>query len=170
MLSYIKENSDWIIPLVITTIIAIANLIIAVSNRNNSQNLYKMQNDMFCFQLYSKRFATYESIKEVLSNIISKGDANNDDIFLFLSKTKEVKLLFGDDIVHICEAIHRTIVQLHVVNERIDHNATMNITGENHNKLCDKDAELLNNLTDLSSAFDEKIKEYISFDKYKVSK
>lgn len=170
MLKYLKDNLEWIIPLIITTIIAVANIVIAISNRKNSQNLYKMQNDMFCFQLYNKRFATYESIKEVLSNIIANGDAQNGDITSFLSKTRELKILFGDDIVQICEAIHKTIVQLHVVNENIEHNSTMNITGDNHNKLCDKEAELLNNLTDLYLVFDEKIKVYISFDKYKVSK
>lgn len=165
-----KENLYWIVPLIITTIIAIANIVIAIFNYRNSKNLNEMQNDMFCFQLYEKRLNAFESLKEVLSDILANGEAKNTDVTSFLSKTKELKFIFGNDVIQVCDAIHKTIVELHVTSEKIKHNSVMNIIDKNHLDLCDKEAELLKNLTTLSSELTDKVSGYISFDKYKLSK
>ena len=114
---YLKENANWIFPLLITIIFSIINVIIAYFNYKNTKEQQKLQNDSFCFQLYEKRLKVYESVKEVLANIISNGKVEKDDINSFLHSIREVNFLFGDDIKEICSTIYDIIVEINTINK-----------------------------------------------------
>lgn len=62
MCEYIKENMEWIAPLIVTILFSILNIIVAICNVCITKKQSKMQNDNFCFQLYEKRWEIYETI------------------------------------------------------------------------------------------------------------
>ena len=166
---YLKENVNWISPLLITIIFSIINTIIAFFNYKNAKEQQKLQNNSFCFHLYDKRLKAYESIKEILADVISNGSVKTEDINNFLSKTKEVNFLFGDDIKETCSTIYELIINIHTNNKKIEYNMKHNIKDNTHNLLCNREIELFKSLTECSDALTEHINKYISFAKYTIN-
>ena len=73
VITCLKGNSNWLIPLIITTVLAVCNLKIARANLKIAENQRQLQNSAFCYQLFEKRMEIYTEMNHVLANIITEG-------------------------------------------------------------------------------------------------
>ena len=170
MCEWIIANLNWICPLIITILFSALNVIVAISNLKIAKQQGKMQNDGFCFQLYEKRLSIYESADKILCSIVQTSKVSVKDITDFTYATRNVKFLFGEDMAEECDAIGKFLNELRTVGTKISHNIDNQINDSNHEVLCDREYELLNQLPEHKKNLSDIVSKYISFSEYKTEK
>ena len=90
----VKENLDWIAPLLVTILFSVLNIIVAICNISITKKQGKLQNDSFCFQLYEKRWGIYETIDKILCSVIQSSTITNDELSRFDFAIHNVRFMF----------------------------------------------------------------------------
>ena len=168
ILSWLAKNLNWVVPMVITAIFSALNIRLAVINRNVAENQVKLQNDSFCYQLFERRMAIYTSIKENISTIMTDGTASIPFMNKYLQDTRDALFLFGDEIAGKIDQLYKMIVELRTVSVKLEHDAKTGNTSPAHDKLCERECELLNQISNFGSHLREDFSPYISFGDYRV--
>lgn len=86
---YIRHLID-ILSALLTPVIALLALYIASQQKKINRNKLKLD-------LFDKRIATFDHIKNFIKNIVVSDEVNIKDIRQFLDNTKRLRFLFGDD-------------------------------------------------------------------------
>lgn len=168
MKEWFVSNLEWICALAITIIFSVINIILAVCNLKIIKNQNKMQNDAFCFQLYDKRMAIYESIDRIIVRAGQNGRVKNKDTQDYIVATKDIEFMFGADVVQVSEAIYNTLNELCNLTTLIeDHMKGINHNPD-HKKNCDRQCTLMEQLTTQKKQIKEYMKRYISFETYRI--
>lgn len=170
MWSWLLTNLNWICPLFITIIFSGLNIVVAKCNIKIARQQGKMQNDAFCFQLYEKRMAIYDSVDKILCRIVQNGKVDTKDVFDYNHARKDVEFLFGSDICESYDSILETILRLHVLGTYIEENIRCKRTTEDHRQMCEEEAQKWKLLSEQNKELSEKIKKYISFAEYMIEK
>ena len=165
---WIINNLDWLCPLFITILFSVLNTIVAKSNLKLAKQQKAMQNDGFCFQLYDKRLFAYESADRVLCDVLREGKVEMKNLNEFLVGTRNVKFLFGNDMIEECDAIYKVLNKLRVVGVQINHNKENQISNQNHVDLCNNEYEMFISLSNHQNKLSEIASKYISFSNYKI--
>ena len=161
-----KNIVDYLL-IIIPILISIFALIVSIQT-TRKQN--KLQNDVFCFELFERRLHTYDALKRIICRAIEHGEVTRIDLNEFLIEKKDVPFLFGDDICEIYNSIYTTMVKLRTLEAKIEHNITHESQIGNHSDLCEDEEKKWWLLTDQTNELAEKIKKYISFAEYKIEK
>ena len=170
MCEWIKNNVEWLVPIIITVLFSIINVIIAVCNVVITRKQSKLQNDGFCFELYEKRLSIYENADKILCSIVQTSQVSIKDIDDFTYLTRNVKFLFGADMAEECDAIRELFIKLRTIGTKVNHNIDNQINDPSHQMLCDREYQLLNRLPDHKKKLSEIVSKYISFSEYKTRK
>lgn len=72
----------------LTPIVAIVAVFIAFMQWRTAQHKLK-------HELFDRRFSIYEAVRNFISSIVGSGKTRDEDIFIFLSATREAKWLLG---------------------------------------------------------------------------
>ena len=157
---------DYIL-IIVPILISIFALVVSVQT-TRKQN--KLQNDEFCFQLFERRLQTYDALKSIISRTVTNGKVSNSDLSDFISEKKDVPFLFGTDVCEIYEKIYHTMANIHTLGIQIDHNIKLQRQTDNHERLCDNEADRWDELFALTDELYMNVKKYISFAEYKIEK
>ena len=167
---WIINNLNWLLPLFITILFSILNIVIAFCNLKNTKRQAKLQNDSFCFQLFEKRWSVYQEIDSALSSVIISGKAENEDIVRFSAAIYRIGFLFDQDIADLCKQAKQDLLELHLLGEKIEYALKHHKDEPNYAIWCDKERDLQINISDYNVKLTEAMKEYISFAAYKTQK
>lgn len=170
MCEYIKENIDWIAPLLVTILFSILNIIVAICNISITKKQRKLQNDSFCFQLYEKRWEIYETIDKLLCSVIQSSTITNDELSQFDFAIHNVRFMFGEDIKEYCDETRKLLLEFRTISVKVQFNIEHQVNDPNHSKLCDEEAELLSLITDQQKKLSIIMEKYILFAGYKVKR
>ena len=77
----------------LTPIIAILAVIIAYRQ-------WKTADDKLRTERFDRRFAVYDTARNLLATIITMGEIKDDELYKFLSGTREAKWFLNDEIVN----------------------------------------------------------------------
>lgn len=168
ILLWLAKNLNWVVPMIITAIFSALNIRLAVINRRVAENQAKLQNDSFCYQLFERRMAIYISIKETISTIMTDGTAAIPLINKYLQDTRDTPLLFGDEIAGKLDQLHKMMVELRTVSVKLEHDAKTQNTSPAHDKLCERECELQEQISNFGSHLREDFSPYISFGDYRI--
>ena len=80
----------------LTPIVAVLGSFIAYRQWRTAQN--KLKHDLF-----ERRFAVFDAARKLLASIMTSGKAKDEELFKFLSGTREAKWLLNDDIAKYLE-------------------------------------------------------------------
>ena len=127
-----------------------------------------MQNDNFCFQLFEKRHLIYENLKRILCSVIVEGTVSSDDVNKFNIASKDVRFLFGTDMVDVSEKILKVLNELRTVSMKIENNIQHQNDDPKHSDLCDRQSELFSQLEDYQKEITTVAYSYISFANYTI--
>lgn len=166
--NWIINNLNWIVPVLITAIFSVLNIRLAAVNQKLSENQLQLQNDSFCYQLYDRRMEVYTSIQNVIATIVQEGTVSIELLQEYLKCTRDVSFLFGDDITDKVERLYRVITELRTVSTKVNHNIEMQHTATNHNELCERECELLTQISDAGLHLKDDFYPYISFKNYHI--
>ena len=170
MWEWIIANLNWICPLIITILFSVLNVIVAISNLKIAKQQNKMQNDGFCFQLYERRWEVYESIDKILCRVGREAKVCDEDISKFHYAIHNARFLFGQDMADFCEKIKDLLIELRTVGKKVEWNIDHQSDDPNHAELCDKEYELLSNISNRQQQLQNIVASYISFSEYKIQK
>ena len=165
---WILENLNWMIPIIITVIFSGLNIRLAVTNQKLAENQLKLQNDSFCYQLYDRRMGIYTSIQKVIKTIMQDGTVSVELLSEYLSCTKDVRFLFGEDIADKVDQLYKLMVELHTTGAEVDNNIKMQRASPSHSKLCEREGELLKLITNAGKHLGDVFSPYISFKNYRI--
>jgi hypothetical protein len=168
MWSWIGENIEWIAALLITVLFSGLNIVLAVCTLRVTRQQTKIQNDNFCYQLYEKRMSLYESIDRIIVKVAQNGSAVNHDIQEYIVAKKDVEFLFGKDVVQISEEIYKTLCELCSISTLIRDHIDGKSHIPNHKENCDRQHCLMDQLFSQKQKLKECIKQYISFESYRI--
>ena len=168
MKEWFISNLEWICALAITIIFSVINIILAVCNLKIIKNQNKMQNDAFCFQLYEKRMAIYESIDHIIVRVGQNGRVENKDTQDYIVAAKDIEFMFGADVIQVSNAIYNTLNELCRLTTLIEgHREGIN-QNPDHKENCDRQYALKQQLSTQKKQLKECMKRYISFEAYRV--
>ncbi len=162
-LLWIVKNLNWIIPTCTTIVLAIINICFLRGQKNR-------QNTQICISLMEKRAIVYYEMQRILAQIITKGDCTYQCINELDYNTKEIEMLFGEDIVLLKKEIRETMLQLNLYSKKVESNIECKTNYPNHEELCNKEFELQTKITEYNKNLFESFKKYIDFSEYKLSK
>lgn len=169
MREWIINNLNWLLPLIITLLFSILNIIVAFCNLKNTNKQAKLQNDSFCFQLFDKRWSVYQNIDSALCSVIISGKAKNEDIAQFSAAIYHVSFLFDKDFADLCEQTKRDLIELHSLGEKIE--CAIKYKNDcNYANMCDREHDLQMKISGHKEKLAEVVKAYISFSEYKTDK
>ena len=163
MCKWIIDNLEWICPLIITILFSLLNIIVAIGNLKIVKHQKQMQNDEFCFQLFEKRWEVYTALNEVFEKIGSTGKATQDNIIQFKAQLQPARFLFGADMIGACEAALQLIIELATVGKQVQYNIDHGKNNPNHDALCDRECELLIQMSKHQERLADIASRYISF-------
>lgn len=170
MWSWLLTNLNWICPLFITIIFSGLNIVVAKCNIKIARQQGKMQNDAFCFQLSERRWEAYEGIDKILCATERDALVTDEYITQFYFVSRDVKFLFGQDMADFCEKTGKLLGELRVVGKQVKKNIDHQLTDPNHVALCDREAEMLINVSEQRKQLSAIVSRYISFSEYRIQK
>ncbi len=159
MKAWILNNLSWIIPTATTVVLAIINVCFLFGQK-------KRQNTQICIALMEKRANVYYEIQKVLATVISEGDScSNGNIRELTYNTREVEMLFGEDIERLIKEIRGTINRLILVSKKVK-------VGDepNRSELCDEEFELSEKVSVYRENLFESFRKYLDFSEYMLPK
>ena len=168
MWEWIGNNIEWIAALLVTVLFSALNIVVAVCTLQVTRHQTKMQNDNFCYQLYEKRMAIYDSIDRIICRIGQSGNVNNQDIQDYIVAAKDVEFMFGADVLKTSKAIYETLCELCCICTLIRDHIEGNNTIPNHNENCNRWDRLMEYLSTQKTEFKECVKNYVSFESYRI--
>ena len=166
--AWAMDNANWLIPMVITVIFSCVNIGMAIINLNTVKDQKRLQQNEFCYQLFEKRLEIYTDMNHVLADIITEGSGKKDYAVSFSRCTRDIPLLFGDEIVKLREEIYDLICQLHRYSILENAASEGRAVPKDHEKNCDKESELLKQISDIQVGLMEYFKPYICFGDFKI--
>lgn len=166
--SWFIVNANWLVPLIITALFSILNIILVVMNLKMVKSQVKLQNDVFCYQLFERRMGVYTSIQKALVKVMQEAAVSVQLISEFSRSTRDASFLFGDDVSEKIDLIYKLIIELSTVSSKISYNIQMQNTASNHEKLCDRESELLKEISEIEQHLNETFEPYISFKDYRI--
>lgn len=88
----------------LTPVIAVLGAYIAVQQWRTAQNKLKLE-------LFDRRFSVYDAARTLISSVLTSGKAKDEEVFKFLSGTREAKWLLNVDVADYFEKqlYHRAI-------------------------------------------------------------
>jgi hypothetical protein len=89
-----------------TPLVAILAVYIAVQQWRTAQNKLRLE-------LFEKRFSVYDSARNFIGSILTSGKAKDDEMFKFLSGTREAKWLLNSDLaIYLEKALYHPATEL----------------------------------------------------------
>ena len=170
MCVFIKENLSWLIPLIITVIFSVLNIIVAWQNYTNNKLQKDLLNAEFCFKLSGERMEVYNNIRAVFRELYETSKVTNQLVFDYLKATTNLNLLFGKDITDISHEIHILLVKklaldtatgVAIKNDKTDSSEFIQKCEDSETLLF----EINNNIETMNKLFEN----YIYFGDYKIS-
>ena len=168
MWEWIGNNIEWIAAFLITVLFSTLNIVVAVCTLQVTRHQTKMQNDNFCYQLYEKRMAIYESIDRIICCVGQSGNVNHQDIQDYIVAAKDVKFMFGADVLKTSNAIYETLCNLCCISTLIRDHMEGNNNVPNHKENCNRWAHLMEKLSAQKTELKNCMKNYISFESYRI--
>lgn len=168
MMDLLSDNLNWILPLLITVVFSIINIVMARKNSDMVKNQIKLQNDAFCYDLLEKRMEIYLSVKETLSKVSRDGDISFDDVAEFMKTHQKACFLFGYDIDKKLESIGLLLIELRELSRKIGREIQTQDESSEYNEICDRHGELIIELSNTFSNLKDDFEPYISFKNYKI--
>lgn len=165
---WIVNNIEWIAALFITILFSALNVVIAVCTLRVTKQQTKMQNDSFCYQLFEKRMTIYESIDRIICRVGQNGSVNNQDTQDYIVAGKDVEFMFGSDVIQISDAIYETLCELCCISTLIRDHMEGNNNVPNHKENCNRWAHLMEKLSAQKTELKNCMKNYISFESYRI--
>lgn len=92
----------------LTPVIAITVAVIGYLQWRTNQNKLKLD-------LFEKRYAIYEGIKDFISAVVQNGSAESDDLLKFIRSKQDALFLFKDDKVQYLQKMQKLGTELHVL-------------------------------------------------------
>lgn len=94
--------------------VAVLGSVIAYRQWRTAQNKLKLD-------LFEKRFSVYDAARKLLSSIMTSGKAKDENIFAFLSGTREAKWLLNSDIAdYLEEQIYHKAIELQTLSSELE--------------------------------------------------
>lgn len=168
MQNWLADNLYWIVPLIITVVFSIINIIMAKKNSDMVKNQIKLQNNAFCYELYEKRMAVYMSLKKLLREPLKETTISDSDIENIFEALEQSRFLFGGDIKKKINNIGELLSELQVVMKKIDHGIQIRDKSTEHIELCNRQDELLKKISKIYEHLAEDFEPYISFENYRI--
>ncbi len=176
---WLFENANWIIPLLITALFSILNLITARQNikltkeqsklqNEIAENQFRLQNNSFCYQLLDKRMAVYTSIQKIIACVLSESTISESGIIDFVQQTREVEFLFGDEVKQRVDELYRLLAEYHTVSTVVNDDIQRGKISSHHAERCERQAEITRILTDKQDEMTDVFAPYLSFKDYKI--
>ncbi len=168
MCTWIVENLNWILPLVISMAFSIVNIIMAVINLKTAQKQEKLQNNSFCYQLFDRRMEIYTSVKTILTKVIQDASVTNQQIDGFSKSTRDVPLLFGDEVRELIDQLYTALSRLRTDSVKVEHASKEHTLPPNYSELCDCEDKSFDQFEELYKKLPEALAPYISFAQYRI--
>lgn len=118
----------------LTPTVAVLGSFIAYRQWRTAQN--KLKHDLF-----ERRFSVFDSARKLLASIMTSGKANNEELFKFLSGTREAKWLLDDQIAEYLEkelyakAVHLQCLESELQGLPVGEGRSANIKAQSEIKL-----------------------------------
>jgi hypothetical protein len=100
---------------------------------------YRLQRDSLRFNLYERRYATYQTIQKYLSLIVQKGTIDNTDMNEFNREAYKNEFLFGHEIKEYVDEIWKKSCKLKLYEDLLKEEPV----GKSRTKICEDNSEIL---------------------------
>ena len=121
---------------------------------------YNMNKNHFRLALFDKRFKVYEGVMKFLAQIFHGGKVKESDYQDFRWNTKDIVLLFGDEMKDYIQEIGKNALELQAINEGFN---TGLLVGDEFKENRRKHLELITWFTEQHSIAVDKFREYMQF-------
>jgi hypothetical protein len=117
----------------LTPVIAVVTTYIAIQQYRTSRLKFKLE-------LFEKRYAIYEGVKNFILSAVREANLSNDDFFKLNEETQDAFFLFGARVEKYINELRSKGARLRYLNERLSDQSLP--IGEERSKLSKEDAEL----------------------------
>ena len=117
----------------LTPVIAVVTTYIAVQQYRTSRLKFKLE-------MFEKRYAIYQGVKNFILSAVREANLSNDDFFKFNEETQDAFFLFGERVEKYIDELRSKGSRLRYLNERLSDQSLP--IGEERSKLAKEDAEL----------------------------
>lgn len=166
--NWLINNLNWIVPILITAIFSILNIRLATVNQKLSENQLKLQNDSFCFELLEHRMEIYLSVRKILSFVLQNGTVSYDNISAFMNTHQRAYFLFDHEIDKKLESIGLVLLELRAFTKKVEDGIQRCDNSSEHLEVCEKEGELLKQLSQISTDLKNDFEPYIGFKNYRI--
>lgn len=134
--------------------IAVFGLFIAYRQWRTAQKKLKLD-------LFEKRFAVYDAARSFIASVMTSGKAKEEEMFKFLSGTREAKWLLSDDIAtYFDEQIWKKAGELQTIDAELDGTPI----GDERTNNVGRQREIKNWLIDQYKVLDEKFSPFLKLE------
>jgi hypothetical protein len=117
----------------LTPVIAVVTTYIAVQQYRTSRLKFKLE-------LFEKRYAVYQGVKNFILSAVREANLSNDDFFKLNEETQDAFFLFDERVDKYIDELRSKGSRLRSLNERLSDQSLP--IGEERSKLAEEDAEL----------------------------
>lgn len=117
----------------LTPVIAVVTTYIAIQQYRTSRLKFKLE-------LFEKRYAIYQGVKNFILSAVHAANLSNDDFFKFNEETQDAFFLFDERVDRYIDELRSKGARLRYVNERLSDQSLP--IGEERSKLAEEHAEL----------------------------
>lgn len=121
---------------------------------------YKTNRDKVRLDLYNKRFKVFDSLKTLLGHIGQQGNVKLEQVYEFMTATKEAVFLFEEDISTYLDTISQKAFDLRSENMKLEKLPV----GEERSAKVDETSELCSWLVKQSEVAVDKFNKYLKFE------
>src|SRR2546423_6552748 len=117
----------------LTPVIAVVTTYIAVQQYRTNRLKFKLE-------LFEKRYAIYQGVKNFILSAVREANLSNDDFFKLNEETQDAFFLFDERVDKYIDELRSKGARLRYLNERLSDQRLP--IGEERSKLAEEDAEL----------------------------
>lgn len=128
-----------------------------------SYQQYKVAHVKLKLDLYEKRFAVFQGVREFLSIVLAKANFDMSEFYMFRAKTAEVDFLFGTDVVNFIKQVDKDALDFHVKKASLEGVAV----GNERSRLVEAEIKALEKLTNKITEIKVVFRDYLELSKLK---
>jgi hypothetical protein len=112
--TFVEPHWTAYVTALLTPVIAILGAYIAIQQWYTAQNKLRLD-------LFEKRFSVYNAARNLIGSIVTSGKAKDDELFKYLTGTREAKWLFNVDVANYLEQrLYRPALDLQCLDAELE--------------------------------------------------
>ncbi|HXH05981.1 MAG TPA: hypothetical protein VNI83_05250 [Vicinamibacterales bacterium] len=125
---------------------------------------YQLGQRQFRHDLYDRRLKVFQAARSFLSDVARDAETRFPRCVQFLAEASEVEFLFGDDIVHLIQALYQQGIKLALLHEKLYPEAGEPglPVGPERSQVAQEQADVLRDMMDTLTRLKEAFKPYLA--------